>query len=279
MMVACGTDNGTTPTPRLRGEHAQGRRRWRDGTARPTATAPRRMPAADADCSKNPVLHDNTTDFRCPFIDAGGADAGSNCTNAEICCETSDKVGTNFQPSYCATGGTKGDGDATCQAAAAANNSTLRRRRRLGVRGQERLRRRPGLLHDRRPGPGRDGQDPRHRQHARDRQEPPARVRRPARLQRGRLALPRRHHVPDRREQALQPERHELRAPAPRARRSSTSSRRTTAPVSETTRSECESATLETGPRSSAFCSSRYERRARGPSARCSRRCPSTRAR
>jgi len=127
VIVACGTDNGTTPTPAP--PEASTPKDTGTGTETGSGTdgGTDSSTGADADCSKNPVLHDNTTGFRCPFIDAGGAEAGSNCTNTETCCETSDKVGANFQPSYCAPGGVKGtvDAGAQCQAAAAANNSSF----------------------------------------------------------------------------------------------------------------------------------------------------------
>ena len=117
VIIACGTDNGgATPTPTF------------DSGGGPEAGMNEAGPlpdggGADADCSKNPVLRDFTTGYRCPFIDAGGADAGANCTNAETCCEPS-KVGMTFPPSYCATGA-KGDGNVTCKAAAPTFNSSF----------------------------------------------------------------------------------------------------------------------------------------------------------
>jgi hypothetical protein len=127
VVVACGTDNGTTPTPGLPEASVK-----ETGAGSETGPTPEAGPqpdggGADADCSKNPILHDNTTGYRCPFIDAGGAEAGSNCTNTQTCCETSDKVGTAFQPSYCTPGGAKGTVDAVteCKAGAAANNSSF----------------------------------------------------------------------------------------------------------------------------------------------------------
>ncbi len=133
VVVACGTDNGTTPTPSLPEASPP-----KDGGGGGDSSMPGTEGGpgtdgggADADCSKNPVLHDNTSGFRCPFIDAGGAEAGSNCTNAETCCETSDKVGSNFQPSYCATGAKSANNTdtttavATCKAGAVLNNSSF----------------------------------------------------------------------------------------------------------------------------------------------------------
>lgn len=128
VVVACGTDNGTTPTP-APPEASTPKETGTGSETGPTTDGgtPDGSTGADADCSKNPVLHDNTAGFRCPFIDAGGAEAGSNCTNTQTCCETSDKVGAAFQPSYCTPGGAKGTVDAVaqCKAGAAANNSSF----------------------------------------------------------------------------------------------------------------------------------------------------------
>jgi hypothetical protein len=129
-MLACGTDNGTTPVPpppeASTNKDTGG---GNDGGPGSDGSVPDGSTGADADCSKNPVLHDNTTGFRCPFIDAGGADAGSNCTNDQTCCETSDKVGSAFQPSYCTTApaATKTTLDAvqSCKTGAVANNSSF----------------------------------------------------------------------------------------------------------------------------------------------------------
>jgi len=131
VMVACGTDNGTTPTPGFPDASPQNKDSGGSGGDSSTPGTDGAVPdaGADADCSKNPVLHDNTMGFRCPFIDAGGSDAGSNCTNTETCCETSDKVGSNFQPSYCAASATKSTvtdvATTNCKAAALANNSSF----------------------------------------------------------------------------------------------------------------------------------------------------------
>jgi hypothetical protein len=127
VIVACGTDNGgTTPTPTFDSGGGGAKDGGGGGTEAGMNEAGPQPDGggADADCSKNPVLRDDTNAYRCPFIDAGGGDGGSNCVNAETCCETSDKVGTTFQPSYCAAGA-KGDGNATCKAAAAAHQSSF----------------------------------------------------------------------------------------------------------------------------------------------------------
>jgi hypothetical protein len=122
-VVACGTDNGTTPTPMIEAGSPK------DSGGGGTDSGPMDMDSSTpvdggdsgVDCSKNPVLHDFTTGFRCPFVDSGIFDGGQ-CLNTETCCETSDKVGANYQPSYCAVGK---NGDTTCQGAAAANGSTF----------------------------------------------------------------------------------------------------------------------------------------------------------
>jgi hypothetical protein len=123
IMVACGTDNGTTPTPSLEASTPK------DGSGNNSETSTTNPDgggiadaAAEADCTKDPKLRDYTAGFRCAFSDAGGRDSGSNCTNVETCCNSEDKVGTAFQPSFCAVGK---NGDTTCKAGAAGANSSF----------------------------------------------------------------------------------------------------------------------------------------------------------
>lgn len=105
IVAACGTDNGTaTPTPQVDGAKVDTGPAKDGNVDNPDSAVDG---GVDADCSNNPKLRDFTANFRCAFVDAGGAEAGSVCTNAETCCNSSDKVGTAFQPSYCTTG-TKG---------------------------------------------------------------------------------------------------------------------------------------------------------------------------
>lgn len=132
IMVACGTDNGTTPTPSApeTGTSKEGGGGTPEGG--PTSEGgPGTDGGVDADCSKNPVLHDYKNGFRCAFLPANdaGPDGGSNsnCANTETCCNTSDKSGANFQPSYCATGkGTPGnDAVQVCKTQAATHQSSF----------------------------------------------------------------------------------------------------------------------------------------------------------
>jgi hypothetical protein len=125
VVVACGTDNGTTPTPALPEASVKETGGNETGPTPEAGPQPDGGGGADADCSKNPVLRDYTNNFRCAFINPDAGDAGSNCHNGETCCETSDKTADGgFEPSYCASGA-KGDGTLTCQNAALANNSTF----------------------------------------------------------------------------------------------------------------------------------------------------------
>ena len=128
IVAACGTDNGTaTPTPQVDAAKADTGPAKDSSVDNPEASVDG---GADADCSNNPKLRDFAANFRCAFVDAGGSDAGPICQNNEACCNTSDKDGANFKPSYCTPGGTKGvtavdNPPAACKAGAAAANSTF----------------------------------------------------------------------------------------------------------------------------------------------------------
>jgi hypothetical protein len=121
-VVACGTDNGssTVATPQVEaGRSDTGTTPVDSGGGTDSAA-----PDSGVDCSKNPKLRDNTAAFRCAFLAAdSGADGGaaSTCANTETCCNTGDKVGTAFQPAFCASA--KG-GDTVCAAQAASKGST-----------------------------------------------------------------------------------------------------------------------------------------------------------
>lgn len=126
VIVACGTDNGgATPTPTF---DSGGGGPKEGGGGGPEAGMNEAGPqpdggGADADCSKNPVLKDNTTAFRCAFLAAGsGGDGGaSTCAPTETCCDTNNKTPDGgFEPAFCANA--KG-GDAVCSAQAAAKGS------------------------------------------------------------------------------------------------------------------------------------------------------------
>jgi hypothetical protein len=127
MVVACGTDNGTaTPVPGVDGGNKD-TGPGKDGTVDPGQDGSTEDGGADAaDCTNNPKLRDFSNNFRCAFLDAGaGTDSGPICQNAQTCCNTSDKVGTVFQPSYCATGVKGTTAPTTCQTGAAAAGSTF----------------------------------------------------------------------------------------------------------------------------------------------------------
>ena len=123
LIVACSSDSAPVATPGVDAAKA-------DSGGNPD-TSPNPTPdggqdsGADADCTKDPILRDYTTGYRCAFVDAGGVEGGTNCTNGQTCCETNDKVGAAFQPSYCTTTPTKGDGNANCKAGAAAAGSSF----------------------------------------------------------------------------------------------------------------------------------------------------------
>jgi hypothetical protein len=82
---------------------------------------------ADADCKFAPAIHKTDLGFFCDFYDAGTADSGtggrSNCAPETVCCNTSAKDGTNFEPTYCAPNTDPGKGPTNCAAAAADFNS------------------------------------------------------------------------------------------------------------------------------------------------------------
>ncbi|MDB4943438.1 MAG: hypothetical protein JWP97_2972 [Labilithrix sp.] len=121
IVVACGTDNGSaTPTPTVDGSKPDSAK-GDGGVDLPDDDAgPGQQDASDVDCGNNPKLRDFSTGLRCAFLDSG-TDAGPVCPNNETCCNTSDKVGTAFQPTFCAPGakgGTYEDGKAKCAAEA-----------------------------------------------------------------------------------------------------------------------------------------------------------------
>jgi hypothetical protein len=112
IMVACSSDSSApVATPVVEAGNKDTGSAADTGT--PTDGGTTGEASVDADCSKDPKLRDYTNGFRCAFSDAGGRDSGSNCTNDETCCNTEDKVGTTFQPSYCATGPKNVAGDVT----------------------------------------------------------------------------------------------------------------------------------------------------------------------
>jgi hypothetical protein len=130
IVAACGTDNGDPiPTPNVdsgKGDANNGK----DTSVNPDPDSS--VPdggEGGVDCTNSPKLRDFTNNFRCAFIDAGGSDAGPVCQNDQTCCNTSDKVGSAFQPSYCTPGPAKGvdtnQVPATCKAGAVAAGSTF----------------------------------------------------------------------------------------------------------------------------------------------------------
>jgi len=132
-VVACGTDNGTaTPTPQVDGGKPVGDGGKTDGNVDPDVDSSTGDGGGEGgvDCSNSPKLRDSTNSFRCSFVDAGGSDAGPVCQNAQTCCNTSDKDGANFKPSYCTglSAAAKGNPDndpTTCKAGAAAAGSSF----------------------------------------------------------------------------------------------------------------------------------------------------------
>jgi hypothetical protein len=124
LVVACGTDNGSsTPVPAVDSGKGGDTGVKADGPVDPGLDgSPTVDGGTDADCNNNPKLRDFANNFRCAFVDGG--DAGPICQNNQTCCNTSDKNGSTFEPSFCANGA-KGDGKATCTAAAPAAGSTF----------------------------------------------------------------------------------------------------------------------------------------------------------
>ena len=106
IVVACGTDNGNpVATPSVDGGKTDTGGGKTDGPVDPGTDGAVPEGGVDADCSKDPILRDNTAGFRCAFQDAGGADGGAPlCTSAQTCCNTESKT---TGPGYCADG--KGD--------------------------------------------------------------------------------------------------------------------------------------------------------------------------
>ena len=128
VMLACGTDNGTVATPPIEGgPKVDGGGGGDTSMTDPDTGTDPDAGGADADCSKNPILRDYTNGFRCAFVapNDAGPDGGtnSNCTNLEECCNTGDKIGAAFQPSFCATG--KNGTESLCKAQALAHNSSF----------------------------------------------------------------------------------------------------------------------------------------------------------
>src|SRR4029079_12198161 len=108
VMLACGTDNGTIATP----PQEAGPKPDSGGKDTSPPDDDGSIPDTDggdsgADCTKNPILRDYTTGFRCAFLPANdaGPDGGSNsnCTNTQECCNTGDKYPDGgFAVSFCA---------------------------------------------------------------------------------------------------------------------------------------------------------------------------------
>lgn len=130
-VIACSTDNGSpVPTPQVDGATGKETGPGNEGGPGPEGGGGDAGP--DADCSKNPTLRDVTNGYRCSFFrsDGGGVDGGStsNCTNTETCCNPADKIGSDFAPSFCATGTTAAKGTpnpTVCKDQAAANASSF----------------------------------------------------------------------------------------------------------------------------------------------------------
>lgn len=123
IVVACGDDNGTAPTPQADASRVDGGGTKTDGGGGGETSIP---DAGEPDCAAEAVLRSNTatSGIFCAFYrrDAAAPEAGvgqSYCENDETCCNPG-KAGTVFPPSYCADG--KGAG--ACAAAAATENST-----------------------------------------------------------------------------------------------------------------------------------------------------------
>lgn len=131
LAAACGTDNGTTPTPGTPTADAGTGRDSGDGPNPSRDGGPGEEEdsgGVDADCSQAPRLRTTTNGFFCAFYrsDGGGPDGGStsNCANDEICCNPSGKdTGGNFHPSFCAKDVAK-NGDVTCAGEAASEGSS-----------------------------------------------------------------------------------------------------------------------------------------------------------
>lgn len=136
--AACGTDNGGSSSGTLPTAEGGGGDRANPPPPPPSGGDAGGDSATNPDCSTAPKLRTNTNDFYCAFVpkaDGGAGDGGdagnpSFCRNTEICCNPSTKTGSNFDPSFCATDGTKGSNDtqlkaeAVCAAAAGAHGFT-----------------------------------------------------------------------------------------------------------------------------------------------------------
>lgn len=122
IVVACGDDNGTAPTPQADAARVDGGGPKETGPGVDTGIPD----ASEPDCAGEAVLRSNTatSGIFCAFYrrDAAAPEAGvgqSYCENDETCCNPG-KTGTTFPPSYCADG--KGAG--ACQTAAPTAPST-----------------------------------------------------------------------------------------------------------------------------------------------------------
>jgi len=122
--AACGTDNGTTPTPTVEaGNKDTGPGKTDTGPDPETDAGTDAMEAAD--CAEAPRLRNNQTSFFCAFYrrDAAADDSGvplSNCANDETCCNPGAISAGNFPPSFCADG----KGEVACQTGALTNGSS-----------------------------------------------------------------------------------------------------------------------------------------------------------
>lgn len=130
IMVACGTDNGTTATPQLDGSGG-GKDTGGGGTDSTVPDQDGEVPDGEsADCATAPQLRSNTAagGFFCAFYKSdGGVDGAAslgNCVTGQTCCNPGIADGGafngKFPPAFCAD--TQGD-DTTCQAQAAAHGS------------------------------------------------------------------------------------------------------------------------------------------------------------
>lgn len=124
IVAACGTDNGTTPTPLPDAGGGKDSATKAD-TSTTDPDAGTETDGATVDCSTSPVLRTNTAadGFYCAFYKP--ADGGTaNCAVGQTCCNPGIADGGafagKFPPAFCANGT---GGDAICVAQAAVNNS------------------------------------------------------------------------------------------------------------------------------------------------------------
>jgi len=131
IVVACGTDNGTTiPTPTVdaHGSSGSSGTSGTSGSSGSSGGDDTGAPDAGADCEGAPTLRTNTTagGFFCAFYKneagAGGLASASNCASDETCCNPGKPDGGSaFPPSFCAAGKVTDDG---CRDQAATFSST-----------------------------------------------------------------------------------------------------------------------------------------------------------